>query len=107
MKKLFTIACALVITFSLAACGCQAKETTPVTTVPTTVPATTAPTSAPTTVPTTTPPMDPSMETNIPDPDVDTSMPDMTDATAGSSDESYQDHTENSVTGNESRKRIR
>lgn len=73
MKKLFTVALALVLTFSMAACGCQAQDKTPATTAPTTVP-TTAPTTTPTTAPTM--PMDPTVETNIPDPSVDPSMPD-------------------------------
>ena len=90
MKKLFSIVLASVLTFTLAACGCQAQDPTPATTIPTTMPATTAPTTVPTTepatVPSTNPPMDPTMETNIPDPSVDTSMPDMTgDATEGTS----------------------
>ena len=78
MKKLFTIALAFVLTFALAACGCQAKNTMPTTV--TTVPTTTAPTTA-ATVPSTVQPMDPTVETNIPDPAVDTSMPDMTENT--------------------------
>ena len=78
MKKLFSITLALVLIFALTACGCQAQDKTPATTAPTTVP-TTVPTTAPTTEPTlasTVPSMDPTLETNIPDPSVDTSMPD-------------------------------
>ena len=91
MKKLFTIVLALVLTFALAACGCQAntkvEPTTKATTAPTTV-ATTAPTTEPATaMPSTdvTLPIieDPTMDTNIPDPSVDTSMPDMTEGTEG------------------------
>ena len=40
MKKLFTIALALVLTCNLVACGCQAQETKPATTAPTTTPTT-------------------------------------------------------------------
>lgn len=81
MKKLFTIVLAFVLTFVLAACGCQAQETAPTTvaTVPaTTVPVTTAPTTE-ATIPSTMEPMDPTIETNIPDPDVDNSTPGMTE----------------------------
>ena len=73
MKKLFTIALTVAFIFCLAACGCQAKETTPVTTAPITIP-TTVPMTTETT-PETTMPMDPTIETNIPDPSVDTSIP--------------------------------
>ena len=114
MKKLFSIALALVLTCSLAACGCQAQDTMPATTAPTTVPVTTAPTSAPTTAPTTAPPMDPSMETNIPYPSVDTSTPDMTEGTTGQASENGQGGSENgqegsqnSQSGNEGRMRMR
>ena len=100
MKKLFSIVLALVLTFALAACGCQATDPVPATTVPTTIPATTAPTTIPTTAPTTVPPMDPSMETNIPDPSVDTSVPDMTEDTTDQTEES-------SLAGNEGRMRMR
>ena len=101
MKKLFTIALTLVLTFSLAACGCEAQKTTPATTAPTKAPTTaptttptTAPTTAPTTVPTTIPPMDPTLETNIPDPSVDTSMPDVTEfmPTDGTETETTEDN---------------
>ena len=81
MKQLFAIALALVLMIGLSACGRNRKEpvTTP-TTQATTTPTTTA------TVPTTRetePIMDPTMATNIPDPSVDTSMPDMTDLLPG------------------------
>ena len=108
MKKLFSIVLALVLTFALAACGCQAQKTTPATTVPTTVPVTTAPTTMPTTEPTTIPPMDPTTQTNIPDPEVDSSTPEMTeDATgaAGSGTEG-DTHSIDETTGNASRMRI-
>ena len=90
MKKLFTIALALVLTCSLAACGCQAQEPSQPTTAPTTMPTTAPATTAPTPLPTenTEPMMDPSTETNIPDPEVDSNstestsdMPNETEAT--------------------------
>ena len=76
MKQFFAIALALVLTIGLCACGRRPAETMP-TTLPTTVPTTTAAT-APATH-TTLPSMDTTLETNIPDPSVDTSMPDATD----------------------------
>ena len=91
MKKLFTIALALVLTFALVACGCQAKEpvrpTTVPTTMPTTAPSTAPATTAPTTLPTETtePIMDPTMETNIPDPEVDYNSTEATDVTGETS----------------------
>ena len=93
MKKLFTIACALVITFSLAACGCQAKETTPVTTAPITIP-TTVPMTTETT-PETTMPMDPTIETNIPDPSVDTSIPTEEEETIDVTEETMDSNVQN------------
>ena len=92
MKKLFSIVLALVLTFSLSACGCQANKKKPVTTTPTTMP-TTAPTTVPTTAPTvvtTAPTMDPTIATNIPDPSVD---PSMTDSTEESIIEDITDET--------------
>ena len=90
MKKLFTIALCLVLTFSLVACGCQAKDTMQPTTVPTTMPVTTAPTTVVTTAPTTAPtvPMDPTVETNIPDPTVESNSTEGMDATTDSTGES-------------------
>ena len=108
MKKLFSIVLALVLTFCLAACGCQAQKTPPATTVPTTVPVTTVPTTKPATEPTTIPPMDPTTATNIPDPEVDSSTPDMTEdvtGPAGSGAES-DDSDKGETTGNTSRIRI-
>ena len=77
MKKLFTIALAFVLTASLAACGCQAQEEVPATTIATTAP-TTAATTAPTTA-VTMPAMDPTTATNIPDPEVDNNSTEMTE----------------------------
>ena len=67
MKKISIIALMLILCLSLAACGRRNE--------PDTTPTTTAPTSEATIFPST----DPIIETNIPDPSVDTSMPDMTD----------------------------
>ena len=72
MKQLFAILLTLVMVCGLCACGRKPAETMP-TTTPTTMPTTAATTTA------TTPAMDTTMETNIPDPSVDTSMPDATD----------------------------
>ena len=74
MKKLFTIALAFVLTCALAACGCQAQEPAPTTTIATTAPVTTVPT---TTV--TVPSMDPTTATNIHDPEVDSNSTEMTE----------------------------
>ena len=85
MKKLLSAALAIVLTFALAACGCQAREPMP-TTIPTTTPTTVAPTTRPTeatTAPTTMPVTDPTIETNIPDPSVDASIPEATDMIDG------------------------
>lgn len=101
MKKLFSIVFAFVLTVVLAACGCQAQENTPATTIPTTVPVTTAPTTMPTTEPTTLPPMDPTIQTNIPDPEVDTGNSEMTESTERDTGSSTQND------GNNSRMRIR
>ena len=72
MKRLIMATMILVLTFSLAACGCQATEPMPETTVPTTQTTTAPSTQIPTSMPST-------IETNIPDPSVDTSMPDLLD----------------------------
>ena len=77
MKQLIAIALTLIMVCSLCACGRKPAETNP-----TTIPATTAATTAATTTPTTAatmPTIDTTLETNIPDPSVDTSMPDATD----------------------------
>lgn len=73
MKKLSLILLALALMVSFAGCsrGGANETTTPTTQAPTT-----APTTAPQTRPTTIPTIEPTMDTNIPDPDVDTSMPD-------------------------------
>ena len=73
MKKSFALLMAVCMLISLCACGRKKPAETTPTTVPTTT-ATTAPTTH-ATMPTT----DPTLETNIPDPSVDTSMPDMTE----------------------------
>ena len=72
MKKFSLITLAIIVLVSLTACG--RKNNTPSTTAGTTA-GTTAPATTATIIPT-----DP-MTTNIPDPSVDTSMPDMTDGT--------------------------
>ena len=70
MKKTLVLLLALGLAATLAACGRRKNEnTTPNTTMPTR--ATTAPTTEVTILPT--------LETNIPDPDVNSTMPDMTD----------------------------
>lgn len=69
MKKFSIIALALVLTLSLAACGKKNNETT------------TPTTTQPSTDMTVFPDIDPTFETNIPDPNVDTSMPMYTDGT--------------------------
>lgn len=101
MKKLFTIVLSLVLTFSLAACGCQAKDKTQPSTVPSTAPTTTAPTTAATTVPTTasTMPMDPTVGTNIPDPTVDANSTEGTNSITDSTEESISG-TDNANDGN-------
>ena len=82
MKKLFTIALSLVLTCSLAACGCQAQEPAPTTTVPTTNAPTTTATTAPTTT-ATVPSMDPTIDTNIPDAEVESNSTEVTEGTGG------------------------
>ena len=78
MKKIALFIMGAVMTLSLCACACN-------NTAPATTPTTTAPTTRPTTVPTTAPPTMPTEtftvpipETNIPDPSVDTSLPEGT-----------------------------
>lgn len=86
MKKLGVLLLAVVLILALAACRKRnnTPETTPTvaTTVPTTVPETTP--VLPETMPT--------LETNIPDPNVDSSMPGMNDGT---------DTTENTGNGDD------
>ena len=65
MKRIFIFAMAILVTFSLAACGRRDKTT-----------ATTEPTRATATIPGTNPTiLDPTFETNIPDPSVNSTMP--------------------------------
>ena len=65
MKRTLILAMALLLSFSLAACGRGNKT-----------PATTQPTRATSPLPSMDPTiLDPTFETNIPDPSVDTSMP--------------------------------
>lgn len=87
MKKLFTVALIFVMVCTLAACGCQAQETTPVTTMPaTTAPTTTVPPTE-TTLMTTEPALDATMGTNIPDPTVDSNSTEETMDTTGTVNE--------------------
>lgn len=72
MKKISMIVLALVMAFSLVACGRRNNNET-------SAPSTTASDRNPTIIPD----MDPTITTNIPDPDVDTSMPMYTDGTEG------------------------
>lgn len=71
MKKFTVIALALIVMVSLAACGRNKNE------------ASTPTTTAPTTEATTDRDVMPTIETNIPDPSVDTEMPIYTDGTDG------------------------
>ena len=72
MKKFLVIATIIALALSVAGCRRNmAEDTRPSTTAPVTV----APTTEPTTMPSIIPSIDPTLETNIPDPDVDTSMP--------------------------------
>ena len=65
MKRIFILAMAILVTFSLAACGRRDKT-----------PATTEPTRATATIPGMDPTiLDPTFETNIPDPSVNSTMP--------------------------------
>ena len=100
MKKFSFIVLMLMLVMTFAACRSKKpNETTiPTTSMPTQ--ATTAPTTMPTTAPTTRPTTEPTIETNIPDPNVDTSMPDGND----SNPLNGTDATDNSA-GNESRSR--
>lgn len=68
MKKFCIATLAIILTFALTACG--RRNTAPAQTVP----ATQTPVTEPM-IPT----IDPTMGTNIPDPDVDTTMPDLTE----------------------------
>lgn len=69
MKKFTIFALVIVLTFALTACG--RRDDTPTQTTPQ---ATNTPTDQ-----ATMPTIDPTMGTNIPDPEVDTGMPDMMD----------------------------
>lgn len=71
MKKIASLLLCAMLVFFLYACGCQMtqEDTTP-TTAPTTV--TTLPTTLPTTAPTTLP----TTEATLPDPTLDTLLPD-------------------------------
>lgn len=91
MKKFGMIAIALILTFSLCACGRRDNNetTTPTVTTRPTVPPTTAPTTAPTTEPTMVPDL-PDMDTNIPDPTVDSN------STNGTNDETGNDNVSRS-----------
>ena len=90
MKQLLAMTFALALVFSLSACGRRREE--PVT-VPTTAPTTMATTP---TIAATTHETEPTMSTNIPDPSVDTGMPDMTEVlpTQESMDSDTTAHTE-------------
>ena len=68
MKKFCIATLAIIMVFALTACGRRKPATTQ------TVPATQAPATEPML-----PTIDPTMGTNIPDPEVDTSMPDLTE----------------------------
>ena len=72
MKKFLVITAIIVLALSFAGCRRNSTEDTPPNT---TQPVTTVPTTEPTTMPSIIPSIDPTIETNIPDPDVDTSMP--------------------------------
>ena len=96
MKKFAAIALALVLIVSLAACRRGATDNTEptVTTAPTTTP-TTRPTTESTTMPT----IDPTINTNIPDPDVDTSMPDITDDFTTGTNDNANEYNRNRMIG--------
>lgn len=79
MKKISIIALALVVVFSLSACGRRNNNEN-------TIPATTD-------NGTIIPDMDPTFDTNIPDPDVDTSMPMYTEGTDNTLDTGMTDNT--------------
>ena len=74
MKKFGLFVLSFVLVLSLAACGCQRSDVKPTETMPPTTPPT-QPSTVPTTMPTI-PEMDPTLETNIPDPDINTTIPD-------------------------------
>ena len=73
MTKFTVFALVMVLIFTFTACG--KKTDTPKATAP----VATQPETEDMTIPT----IDPTMGTNIPDPEVDSSMPDMTDPTIG------------------------
>lgn len=83
MKKLTIITLALALALTLAAC--RRKENGNETT------ATKEPATETTQETTMLPDIDPTLETNIPDPEVDTSMPDMTDMMDGAENETNND----------------
>ena len=74
MKKISILVLVLTLCGAMAACGCMNSQQ------PGTSDGTT-PTDTSTTAPSVLPDITPTLETNIPDPSVDTSMPDFTDAT--------------------------
>ncbi len=80
MKTFFAITMALVLTLSLA--GCTKKDDSQNTSAPST--SASQPSTQPSTQ-ATTPSMDPTMGTNIPDPSVDTSMPEASDGSGATS----------------------
>lgn len=85
MKKIAIFFLTLGLAATLAACGRRDNaNTTPSTSAPTR--STTAPTTEVTILPT--------LETNIPDPNVDTSMPDMTETTETTNGATGSNHTQ-------------
>lgn len=103
MKKIGTIALAVILALSAAGCGCSNSsipETTPSTTPVTTTPATTAPaTTAPTIMPDI-----PEIETNIPDPTVNDNSTD--DSTGMTDNTDTTDTTDMTGENNRSRNRF-
>lgn len=91
MKTISLLALVLVMAFSLI--GCRRKDNTPPT-------ETTFPTIQETTIPTTTPQTEATMETNIPDPTVESNSDMTEDSTDGSS--GNLDIENNQTTGEES-----
>ncbi len=87
MKRFTIIALTLALVLTMAACRRKEKDNETTATKETTTEATQESTMMPD--------IEPTLETNIPDPEVDTSMPDMTDMIDG---------TENSTNGNENNK---
>ena len=79
MKKFTMLALVLVLTLSMAACR-RKDDNNETTTRETSTEATQGTTMMPE--------IEPTLETNIPDPEVDTSMPDMTDMIDGTEDAS-------------------